>query len=67
MKRLFEYDFCPESELLQNPLKMHYFSTAVQMYDMSLSVVYSLNKIVRERQVGGREEDIVIANLPNVL
>ncbi|XP_051897352.1 LOW QUALITY PROTEIN: peroxisomal acyl-coenzyme A oxidase 3 [Pristis pectinata] len=42
-KRLFEYDFCTLEEASQNPLKLLAFIDCLNMYDMSLGVMNSLN------------------------
>ena len=45
-KRVFEYDFLPPTEAMQNPAKQLAFSTAVQMYDMSTGAVFGLSRSV---------------------
>ena len=45
-KRIFEYDFLPPTEALQNPAKVLAFTSAVQMYDMSTGAVFGLSRSV---------------------
>ena len=43
VKRLFEYDFLPEDELFQDPLKGKEFLEIIGMYDWSVSMKYQLD------------------------
>ena len=50
VKRLFEYDFLPTSEALQNPAKMRALNAAGQMYDISLFASFNLSRIVSDHE-----------------
>lgn len=46
VKRLFEYEFLPTEEAMENPTKLLVFQIALQMYDMALYASYSLSRTV---------------------
>lgn len=46
-KRLHEYDFVPEADIVAFPAKFNALARAVQMYDVSVSNTYGLSRIVR--------------------
>lgn len=50
VKRLHEYDFVPESEVLANPAKFNALARAIQMYDVSVSNTYGLSRTVRSSE-----------------
>lgn len=50
VKRLHEYDFVPDSEILANPAKFSALARAVEMYDVSVSNTYGLSRIVRSSE-----------------
>lgn len=47
VKRLHEYDFVPEDEMMSNPAKFYALARAVQMYDVSVFTTYGLSTTVR--------------------
>ena len=55
VKRLYEYDFLPDSEIMESPTKLSTFLRVVQMYDMSLYAAYALSRVVRSERK--REEE----------
>ena len=55
-KRLFEYDFLPNAEFMENPMKLYVFSRSIHMYDTSVYSCFNLS-----RRVSGRgQRDTVI-------
>ena len=55
VKRLYEYDFLPHSEIMENPTKFRTLLRVIQMYDMSLHAAYSLSRVVRSERKGEEE------------
>ncbi|CAI8050687.1 Peroxisomal acyl-coenzyme A oxidase 3 [Geodia barretti] len=65
-KRIFEYDFLPPTEALQNPAKVLAFTSAVQMYDMSTGAVFGLSRslvIVAIRASGTERHSGIVEDL----
>ena len=46
VKQLTCYDFLPMERIMENPFYIHWFNSAVMMYDASVSTNYNLNRNV---------------------
>lgn len=59
VKRLHEYNFVPEAEMMSNPAKFSTLQRAVQMYDVSVFTTYGLSTTVRSSVLYTSYSDIL--------